>query len=281
MIRVFRKKIPIFLFFSLLVCSFFGYSLAQLHFVSLGSFGSGAATQRSVASVLESKAKDYSVSFIISPGTNFFDGVSDLNDPKWKSSFEKPYEGSSLSLPFFTVAGEGDWKGNYTALPLRTNQTYGIGHQFPRWTLPNWWYYYSAHFSDSTGSLYCEVNIILNIIQVHSLSFFQGANAAFGSAGGSAGFVFIDTFILSDRFRFQYITKLHWDNLRDTITAASRIYDWVIVVGDKAILSSGSSKGDSYLSKTLRPFLKELNVDAYISGNDNDMEVIEVRATVL
>lgn len=102
------------------------------------------------------------------------------------------------------------------------------------------------------------------------------ANAAYGSSDGSVGFVFIDTYILSDKFRFQNFTKLHWDNLRDTVGAAVRIFDWVIVIGDKAIMSSGMSKGDLYLSDTLRPFLKEMKVDAYISGNDYDMEVIEV-----
>lgn len=103
-----------------------------------------------------------------------------------------------------------------------------------------------------------------------------GANAAFANSDTSAVFVFVDTFILSNDFRFQNITKLHWNELRDTIGAAVRIFDWVIAVGDKAMLSSGRSSGDNYLNSTLGPFLKDMKVDAYISGNDPDMEIVEV-----
>lgn len=132
-------------------------SLAQLHFASLGSYGSGAGAQTSVASLLKSKAKEHAVSFLVSPGSNFIKGVTDLTDPKWSSAFETPYEGPSMNLPFFTVLGYEDWKGNYTALPLRTNITYDVGKEeetdvhSPRWTLPNWWYHYTAHFSDASG----------------------------------------------------------------------------------------------------------------------------------
>lgn len=93
-----------------------------------------------------------------------------------------------------------------------------------------------------------------------------------GSTDVSVGFVFIDTYILSDKFAWQNITKLHWDTLRATVAVAARIYDWVIVVGDRSIIPGG----DAYLSKTLRPFLKEMQVDAYISGGEQNMEIVEV-----
>lgn len=251
--------------------------------MSLGGFASGGVSQATVANTLKSKAKEDAVSFIISPGSNFMGGVTNLTDIKWNAFFETPYRGSSMRLPFFTVVGSEDWKGNYTALPMRTNQTYSMGKEthskihtnqtysmgketysigkeahatstegFPRWFLPNWWYYYTAHFSDATG-----------------------ANAAFTNSDTSAVFVFVDTFILSNSFRFQNITKLHWNELRDTIAAAVRIFDWVIAVGDKAMISNGRSKGDNYLNNTLGPFLKDMKVDAYISGNDPDMEIVE------
>lgn len=69
---------------------------------------------------------------------------------------------------------------------------------------------------------------------------------------------------------------MHWDSLRDTIVAVVQAFDWVIVVGDKSMVSSGKSKGNYLLRRTLGAFLKEHKVDAYISGNDNDMEIVNV-----
>lgn len=155
-----KRKLKASIFSLLVLFSLFSsHSLGQLHFVSLGNFGKGSGAQNYVANTLKNKAKDYSVSFIISPGSNFLNGVTSLEDSKWMSWFEKPYEGNAMNLPFFTVVGVEDWKGNFSALPARTNMTYGVPKEevssetqgIPRWYLPNWWYYYVAHFSDSTG----------------------------------------------------------------------------------------------------------------------------------
>eukprot|EP00917_Polyrhabdina_sp_WS-2016_P009764 GHVP01021464.1.p1 GENE.GHVP01021464.1~~GHVP01021464.1.p1 ORF type:complete len:327 (-),score=47.44 GHVP01021464.1:69-1049(-) len=71
------------------------------------------------------------------------------------------------------------------------------------------------------------------------------------------------------------ITEKHWNDLKATLEASTQIFDWLIVVGDKALVSSGSSKGNKYLQSTLLPMLKEHKVDAYISGSDHDMEFIK------
>lgn len=91
----------------------------------------------------------------------------------------------------------------------------------------------------------------------------------------SIGLVFIDTFILSEEFKYQNITTQHWNSFKDTAAAYARLFDWVFVVGDKSIFSSGASKTDKYLADNLRPVLKDLGIDAYISGYDYDLEMIE------
>lgn len=98
---------------------------------------------------------------------------------------------------------------------------------------------------------------------------------SFGPVSASVIFVMIDTNVISENFPLQNVTKIHWDTLKKTLITAASLFDWVIVVGDKAILSSGTSKGDNYLSNTLRPLLRDTKVDAYISGNDYDMEIVE------
>lgn len=228
---------------------------AQLHFASLGNWGTGGAAQSSVAATLKAKVREATATFLLSPGSNFVTtpGIESLDDPRWTQIFETPYKGNELHMPFFTVLGSQDWNGNFTALALRNNLTYTDEKvDVPKWTLPNWWYHYILHFRDASSS-----------------------TAAFAGNDVSVAFVFIDTWILSEDFIYANITKLAWDDLQKTLKTVAKIFDWVIVVGDKAIHSSGASKGNSFLAKTLRPLLKEYGVDAYISGQDNDLEILE------
>lgn len=51
------------------------------------------------------------------------------------------------------------------------------------------------------------------------------------------------------------------------LDAASVAGNWVIVVGDSTIHSSGKIGGNKEMQRTLLPLLKEKEVDAYISGN--------------
>lgn len=244
----------------LLVIDFFiATGDAQLHFASIGNWGTGSSAQYACGKTLNARAVEQPITYMLSPGSNFIGGVHGLNDTKWSTAFAKPYEHPALHVPFLTVLGAEDWKANYTAQHIRTNITYGSGLAevaktgvMPIWTLPNAWYHISQPFTDSSAT-----------------------GVTFGRTSSSVIFVMIDTHVMSDSFALQNVTTLQWDTLKRTLTTAVSLFDWVIVVGDKAILSSGTSKGDSYLSNTLRQLLRDTKVDAYISGNDYDMEIIE------
>lgn len=92
----------------------------------------------------------------------------------------------------------------------------------------------------------------------------------------SVGMIFIDTWVLSSSFPFGNVTEKAWTELEATLEIAPKVFDYIIVVGNRPVYSSGSSKGDSMLQYYLQPLLKKAGVDAYISGYDRDMEVIEV-----
>jgi len=177
--------------------------------------------------------------------------VHGLNDTRWVDDFEVPFAGKELNMPFFTVLGDDDWQGNFTAQALKGNEVYE-NFDGPKWTFPNYWYHYVQHFRDSSAT-----------------------TSTFAGADVSVGFVFVDTKILNDDFAWANVTKLAWDDLRSSLSIASRIFDWVVVVGHQPLISSGSSKGSYFLSQTLKPLLKEFNVDAYISGKDHDLEILE------
>lgn len=258
----------------------------QLHFASLGSWGRNNNDQKAVAQTLKANAHRPPIAFITSPGSNFMEGVSDLEDRRWKTTFEDIYDGPELHLPFFAALGANDWDGNVTAMVLRTNETYGMplsratipwdadqtedvipSHEWqdmeairplpkhrrgPRWTLPNFYYHYTQSFPDTSV-----------------------ANSLMASPEVSVFFIFIDTKILGAGFPVDPMTSRHWNDLRTMVKASAKTYDWVIVVGDQAIFSSGARGGSSYLKTNLRPLLRDHLVDAYISGSDEDMEIIE------
>ncbi|OEH75743.1 tartrate-resistant acid phosphatase type 5 [Cyclospora cayetanensis] len=236
-------------------------AFGQLKFAALGNYGFDVLGQKQVAETLKKSAADQRISFIVSPGSNFPNGVSGANDTTWEQQFENVYsdEHGALKMPFLTVLGAEDWSGNYTALRDRTNLVYGDGTEnetasnAPKWTLPNWWYHYAVHFAASTGSAFISS----------------------GHKDMSVGLVFIDTWVLSSSFPFGNVTEKAWTELEATLDIAPKVFDYIIVVGNRPVYSSGSSKGDSMLQYYLEPLLKKAGVDAYISGYDHDMEVIE------
>lgn len=112
---------------------------------------------------------------------------------------------------------------------------------------------------------------------------FCDAGSAFISSGHkdmSVGLVFVDTWILSSSFPFSDVTEKAWLDLEKTLEIAPKVLDYIIVVGNRPVYSSGSSKGDSTLQYYLQPLLQKAGVDMYISGYDYDMEVIEVGFSV-
>eukprot|EP00917_Polyrhabdina_sp_WS-2016_P009765 GHVP01021465.1.p1 GENE.GHVP01021465.1~~GHVP01021465.1.p1 ORF type:complete len:375 (-),score=55.37 GHVP01021465.1:69-1193(-) len=225
-------------------------ALAQLHIASLGSWGSGSAEQKIVAESLRASLLETPTTLVLSPGYNFELGVSSNEDKQWQEVFTDVYSGPEFNIPMFTVLGEEDWARDFQAQAQRQQQTQEQGSL--RWTLPNFWYHYVMHFTDSSSN-----------------------NFGHSKQDVSVAFVFIDTHILSQDFPHSDITEKHWNDLKATLEASTQIFDWLIVVGDKALVSSGSSKGNKYLQSTLLPMLKEHKVDAYISGSDHDMEFIK------
>lgn len=134
-------------------------AFGQLKFAAIGNYGFDVSGQKQVAETLKRAAAEERISFIVSPGANFPNGVTGANDTKWEEQFENVYSDArgSLKMPFLTVLGAEDWSGNYTAMRDRTDLVYGDGAEketasnSPKWTLPNWWYHYAVHFAASTG----------------------------------------------------------------------------------------------------------------------------------
>nr|BAN64574.1 acid phosphatase, putative [Babesia bovis] len=236
---------------------------AQLRFASVGNWGTGSKYQKRVAETLKKSIANDRVTFIVSPGSNFEYGVTGSNDTKWDTHFQSVYrsEDGSMEIPMFTVLGAGDWLGDFNSQINRNQQAYFTSQVdekngakgLPRWTMPNWWYHYYTHFATTA-----------------SMSLLKS-----GHKDMSVGFIFIDTWILSTAFPYKDVSNAAWADLKKVLEIAPKILDYIIVVGDKPIQSSGPSKGDAQLSYYLLPLLRDAQVDAYIAGYDHNMEVID------
>ncbi|MBI1850655.1 MAG: metallophosphoesterase [Planctomycetes bacterium] len=79
-------------------------------------FGPKTPTQEQVARYLDSVAEKNPLDFVLLLGDNFYmEGVKDVNDPQWDSSFEKVYDRPHLKVPFVATLGNHDYHGNAQA----------------------------------------------------------------------------------------------------------------------------------------------------------------------
>jgi len=250
----------------------------QLTLGVLGNWGGDNATQKAVSMAANSACGSMGCSAVLSPGSNFVGGISNVSDDKWANAFTRVYTGSNMTMPFYTTLGKEDWRFNVTAEAFFSQLTYGqmldsdrrvkgekceaagrkgvsqkaiARAKGAKFTLPNWYYSKDIHFTESS------------------------TNPLFGASEKNAIFIFIDTHILSANFADPATTARHWAWLSGTLSSGAMTSDWVIVVGDLPIYSSGKSGGNKEMQKKLLPLLKKHGADAYISGADYDMELMQ------
>ena len=83
--------------------------------------------------------------FVMSVGDNFYQqGVRDVSDKRFKTSFEDVYDQKELQCPWYQLAGNHDHRGNVTA-------QLAYHHTSNRWMFPSLWYTYSKSFTAASG----------------------------------------------------------------------------------------------------------------------------------
>lgn len=119
-----------------------------LSFLVVGDWGrDGKRGQTDVAAGMAKVVREKGVRFLVSSGDNFYDaGVDNVDDPRWKSSFENVYRDASLrNLAFWSTLGNHDHLGDISA------QVKYSGHS-RRWTMPNPYYEFTAVGGRDVGS---------------------------------------------------------------------------------------------------------------------------------
>ena len=224
-----------------------------LSFLALGDRGrDGAFHQSDVAAWMAKVATTLDAAFVVSVGDNFYeDGVTGVDDPKWRTSFEDVYSAPSLQVPWYVALGNHDYHGN-------TQAQLDYAKTSKRWRMRGRWYSnYQALFTDA-GKVGVELFVL-------DTSPFIAAYHADGAkkvkvAGQRTG------------------PQLRW---LDAALAQSTA-EWKVVVGHHPIYSAGQygqPGGSPELIAQVDPILQRHQAPLYLCGHEHDLQHLARGAT--
>lgn len=222
-----------------------------LTFVAVGDWGrDGADNQSAVAARMGETAGLIGARFVISVGDNFYeDGVTGVDDPKWKTSFEDIYTAPSLQVPWQVALGNHDYHGDSQA-------QLDYARASPRWRLPRRWYSFSQTAPDGASAEF----FVLDTSPFISDYYADGAKKVKVAGQDTAA-------------------QLAWF---EAALARSRA-DWKIVVGHHPVYSGGDGHGGQGgspdLIARLDPILQRYRVPLYLNGHDHDLQHVARGAT--
>jgi tartrate-resistant acid phosphatase type 5 len=214
----------------------------MLNFLVIGDWGrKGTPTQHTVAQSMAQVADRLQSRFVLTTGDNFYDdGVADLNDTHWTSSFEQVYTATSLQIPWYVTLGNHDYRGSVEA-------QIAYGTHSARWQLPSRYYAMEQDVDAETRAQFIFLDTSPFI-----------ARYQFGGAE-----------FMPQVSEQVYQPQLDW--LRDTLAASTA--QWKIVIGHHPIYSGSPFHGGAVeLQQLILPILRAYAVQAYLCGHEHDLQ---------
>jgi tartrate-resistant acid phosphatase type 5 len=215
----------------------------SLPYVVIGDWGrNGADDQREVGIQLGKTAEQIGSRFTLSVGDNFYeDGVADLVDPQWQSSFEAIYSAPALMTPWHVILGNHDYRGNVEA-------QLGYGAISPRWRLPARYYQRSEALGGGVGADYFYLDTSPFVTR------YRGTKVRIDGQDTAA--------------------QLAW---LDRALGASKAA-WKIVIGHHPIRTTtdGAEQNTPELIGQVKPLLERHGVHVYINGHVHNQQHLAV-----
>lgn len=218
----------------------FAAPVSPLTFLVLGDWGRrGNPAQRTVAGLLDSKARELDSQFLVSTGDNFYNfGVGSVDDSHWRRSFEDVYS-ERVKSRWYAVLGNHDYGGSIGAQIQMTDRR-------PGWRMcRRWW--------DERLVQWPEIHLFFIDTVVWN---------------GREGFPF--KWLGSEIPKGDQAVQTQW--LYDRLKASTARYK--LVFGHHAIYSIGPHGGAMQL-KELDDVLRAGGATAYINGHDHCLYYIQ------
>lgn len=215
-----------------------------MRFLVIGDWGRrGSPEQLRVAEAMAWVARDRPCDFVATTGDNFYDdGVSGLEDPHWRESFEGVYDFRALDIPWLVTLGNHDHHGDTDAQIAYTLRS-------TRWTLPA--RYHQQHIASAVTSAH-----LLFLDTTPMMSRYR--------RGGVEELPGVD--------ELDVRAQIHW--LERSLEASDD--EWRIVFGHHPILSGSSFHGSSSeLGSQILEVLQRHEVHAYVCGHEHDLQHLE------
>jgi acid phosphatase len=227
----------------------------EFHFLAVGDTGTAAEQQRVVAESMArcaaASANTNPVRFITFLGDNFYeDGVTNVDDPQWKTKLEDMYDTNRLNMPFYAVLGNHDWHKGLPDVEI----DYTHAHPESRWKMEA--HYYSRKFWGDWPST--NTHPLLELFAIDTEAW-------------SPEVPYVKSYTNKNLAAEQFA----W--LESGLTNSTAI--WKIVVAHHPIYTNGKHAHDKQLvelRKILGPLFERCRVDAFLAGHDHDLERIEL-----
>lgn len=196
----------------------------------------------SVAAAMGRFAAPNKPHLVLSVGDNFYsNGVKSVDDPRWESTFEKPFSAPDLQVPWYVALGNHDYRGSVPAQIEYSKKS-------PRWRMPARHHNFTQKAPDGTTAEFFVLDTCPFAKGLH-----KGGHSDVAAQNADA--------------------QLAWlDKALDESKA-----DWKILVGHHPIWTGGVRR-DMYeqdLDKILPPLMKKHGVKVYFCGHEHDSQHIE------
>ncbi|XP_077326456.1 tartrate-resistant acid phosphatase type 5 isoform X2 [Lithobates pipiens] len=227
-------------------------SKSSLRFAVIGDWGGlplppyHTKQETYVAAELGKTVANWGADFILSVGDNFYyEGVKDVTDPRFKSTFESVFAAESLrNIPWYIIAGNHDHYGNVTAQIEYSKIS-------PRWKYPD--LYYDLSFKIPATNASVRLLMLDTVVLCGNSDDFHGDQPMFAENPKLANI------------------QLEW--LKKKLETAKE--DYLLVVGHYPVWSIAEHGPTHCLLHNVDPLLKKYKVTAYLSGHDHNMQYLQ------
>jgi tartrate-resistant acid phosphatase type 5 len=175
-------------------------------------------------------------------GDNFYeDGVTDVADPQWESSFEQIYTDPALMTPWHVILGNHDYQGDVQA-------QLDYAAKSPRWSLPAPYYARVETLADGTRAEFFFLDTSRYILE----------------------------YLFRPKVRVRGLDKQAQIDWLEGALASSKA-EWKIVVGHHQLYTvTGQHHDYPEMILLFKPLLDRYGVRAYINGHDHSLQHIVV-----